>query len=66
MYFLVIASYVKSFTNKSVLILEETPNTVANLKIIASVSFFKKFSAEHLVVPYIDIGFNRDSSVHSI
>jgi hypothetical protein len=45
----VIALYVKSFTNKSVLIRGETPNTVANLKIIASVDVFRKFSASHFI-----------------
>jgi hypothetical protein len=42
---------VKSLTNKSVLILGETPNTVANLKMIASVPDFNKSSALHFVLP---------------
>ena len=65
MYLSVIALNTNSLTKRSVLILEEGPNTVANLKQIASVFSINKFSAAHFDSPYTEIGFNGESSVHS-
>ena len=48
----------KLFTNKSLLILKDIPNTVANLKLIEFLNFIIIFSASTFVLPYKEIGFN--------
>ena len=62
-YFSLNALYVKSFTNKSNLILEDIPNTVANLSVTALPLCNNASSALTLVTPYNEIGFNGVSSV---
>ena len=65
-FFVLTALSTKLLTKRSVLILYEYPNTVANLKQIEFPFFIINSSAFTFVVPYKDIGFKGDFSSQNL